>query len=55
MQYQILINDQLYKTITTDNGYNYVEIVKEISQKNADGNLEGFNVEGGLSIKVVQQ
>lgn len=55
MNYSIFVNDQLYKTVSTDNGYNYVEIVKDVVAAKDRGELAAFGVDSGLAIRVVQQ
>ena len=55
MNYSVFVNDQLFKTVTTSDGYNYVEIVKEVMAAKDAGGLDGFGLDNGLAIRVEQQ
>jgi hypothetical protein len=55
MDYKIYINDQLYKTVTTSDGYNYVEIMQDIQRDKDAGELNAFGINAGMSVKVEQQ
>ena len=55
MNYSIFVNDQLYKTVSTEDGYNYVEIVNEVVAARDRGDLADFNVDAGLSIRIEKQ
>lgn len=53
MNYNIYVNDQLFKTISTDDGYEYTEIVREIMQAKENNQLG--DIGPGLSIRIEQQ
>jgi hypothetical protein len=55
MEYKIYVNNQLYKTVTTSNGYNYVEIIQDLQRAKDAGELNSFNIGAGLSVRVEQQ
>ena len=53
MKYEIYIGGKLYKTITTEGGYNFVEITNQLHKDDADGKLTGFDLSEGVAIKPV--
>jgi len=55
MDYNIYINNQLYKTVSGGNGYNYVEIIQDIQRARDAGELSLFNLDSGLAVRVEQQ
>ena len=55
MNYNIYINNQLYKTVTTSDGYNYVEVIKDLQRAKDANELSAFNVNNGMSVRVEQQ
>ncbi len=55
MNYNIFINNQLYKTVDSSNGYNYVEIIRDIQRARDAGELGAFDLSSGLAVRVEQQ
>jgi hypothetical protein len=55
MNYSIFVNNQLFKTVTTSDGYNYVDIVKEVIAAKDRGELAAFGVDTEMAIRVEQQ
>lgn len=55
MDYNIYINNQIYKTVSGGNGYNYVEIIRDIQRARDAGELSSFNLDSGLAVRVEQQ
>ena len=53
MDYEIYIDNKLYKTITTEGGYSINEITAELHKDQADGKLTGFDLSKGISVKPV--
>ena len=53
MNYEIYIDNKLYKTITTAGGYSINEISAELHKDEADGKLTGFDLSKGFSVKPV--
>lgn len=39
MTYDIMVQDKLYRTFTSTNGYQFQEVAKEVSAAIADGSL----------------
>lgn len=55
MDYDIFINNQLYKTVAGGNGYNYVEIIRDIQRARDAGELGSFDLSSGLAVRVEQR
>jgi hypothetical protein len=55
MEYNIFINNQLYKTVDSSDGYNYVEIIRDIQRARDAGELGAFDLSSGLAVRVEQQ
>jgi len=53
MEYEIYIDNKLYKTITTEGGYSINDISIELHKDDADGKLTGFDLSKGFSVKPV--
>jgi len=53
MNYEIYIDNKLYKTITTTGGYSINEINEDLNKDEADGKLTGFDLSKGFSVKPV--
>ena len=53
MDYEIHIDNKLYKTITTTGGYSINEISAQLHKDNEDGKLTGFDLSKGFSVKPV--
>ena len=53
MDYEIYIDNKLYKTITTEGGYSINQISIELHKDNEDGKLTGFDLSKGFSVKPV--
>jgi len=53
MQYQILINDQLYKTVTSTNGYSFTEILRDLGRERASGALSAFGVDTRMKVEIL--
>ena len=53
MQYEILIDNKLYKTITADGGYNLNQIMEQLHNDEVAGKLTGFDLSKGVTVKPV--
>jgi hypothetical protein len=54
MDYEIYIDNKLYKTITTTTaGYSLNEVSDQLHKDDADGKLTGFDLSKGFSVKPV--
>ena len=53
MDYEIYIDNKLYKTITTEGGYSINDINEDLNKDDADGKLTGFDLSKGFSVKPV--
>jgi hypothetical protein len=53
MDYEIYIDNKLYKTITTEGGYSINEISIQLHKDNEDEKLTGFDLSKGFSVKPV--
>jgi hypothetical protein len=53
MEYEIYIDNKLYKTITTTGGYSINEVSDQLHKDDADGKLTGFDLSKGFSVKPV--
>ena len=52
MIYDIFVNDKLYKTVETEDGYDYKKIMSDLAMDREAGKLDDFIVDGKFSVQI---